>query len=594
MANANVSYTYVYDTLNRVVSLANARTNFRTAYEYDAAGNRTKLSTYVQGSSSAFSTTQYVYDAKNRLTSIKDSVVGTFGFNYDAMDRRTSLAYPNGVTTSYAYDNAYRLTAIAAKDALGNVADAWSYQYDATGNRTSKTDMNGAIEVYAYDNVYRLTKAAYGDGTAESFTYDPAGNRLTRTDQSGTTATYSYDLANQLLKAGSDTFTYDANGNMLTKVTSAGTTTLTYNPRNLPTTVAAPDGTETNRYGPMGERMDMLGASIENGEVYPEYDLSGNPFLDTDGGLGVWTYRVYGPGVDEPLAEYRRNNGRTTYLHHDALGSVTAVSNTAGQVAYRSTYKAFGQMSRTSYDLPTTRLGYTSRETSVGGLMQYRSRYYDSACGRFLQQDSQEGSEGAPPSLHRYTYVLNNPIRYVDPTGNVAGLPAEEAFWLAVDVSISISIIFAVAGFMSRATEGKLEVSHVLIAFLAGLASAWRYITFEFGVFKFSPINGVFSLFVVPWIMGARVILSWIASFFGMKLIQFANGPKAQGMGVQIEDAIIATTAYTVAISFVFAAIDGFMVGSHEGGGDDKGVLEKWFKMERGEDARPGPIGSSP
>jgi RHS repeat-associated protein len=457
MANGNVSYTYVYDTLNRVVSLANGRTNFRTAYEYDPAGNRTKLSTFVQGSSSAFSTTQYAYDAKNRLTSIKDSVVGTFGFGYDSMDRRTSLLYPNGMTTSYAYDNAYGLTAIAAKDALGNVADAWSYQYDAVGNRTSKTDMNGAIEAYGYDNVYRLTKAAYGDGTGESFTYDPAGNRLARTDQSGTTATYSYDVANQLLRAGGDTFTYDADGNMLTKSTSAGTTTLTYNPRNLPTTVAAPNGAETNRYGPMGERMDMLGASIENGEVYPEYDLNGNPFLDTDGGLGVWTYRVYGPGVDEPLAEYRRNNGRTTYLHHDALGSVTAVSNTAGQVAYRSTYKAFGQMSRTSYDLPTTRLGYTSRETSVGGLMQYRSRYYDGAYGRFLQQDRYYGAKSMPPSLHRYTYAMNNSVEYTDPAGRTAldGGGVREWDFTALDISIStptVPISFTVGTVMWWAT----------------------------------------------------------------------------------------------------------------------------------------------
>src|SRR5262249_53457439 len=153
--------------------------------------------------------------------------------------------------------------------------------------------------------------------------------------------------------------------------TSAGTTTLTYSSRNLPTRVAAPDGTENNKYGPMGERMDMQGASIESGEVYPEYDLAGNPFFDTDGNFGVWTYRVYGPGVDEPLPEWRRANNRTTYLHHDALGSVTAVTTTTGSVAYRSSYKAFGQMTRGSYDLPTTRLGYTSRETSVGGLMQY-------------------------------------------------------------------------------------------------------------------------------------------------------------------------------------------------------------------------------
>src|SRR5258708_40296189 len=149
-----------------------------------------------------------------------------------------------------------------------------------------------------------------------------------------------------LMRAGSDAFTYDGNGNMPTKSTSAGTTTLTYNPRNRPTTIAAPDGTETNRYGPMGERMDMLGASIESGEVYPEYDLSGNPFFDPDGGFGVWTYRVYGPGIDEPLAEYRRINGRTTYLHHDALGSVTPVSNTARQDPSPSTYKAFRPMSR--------------------------------------------------------------------------------------------------------------------------------------------------------------------------------------------------------------------------------------------------------
>src|SRR5260221_10215155 len=110
-------------------------------------------------------------------------------------------------------------------------------------------------------------------------------------------------------------------------------------------------------------------------------------------------------------------NGRTPYLHHDALGRVTAVSNTAGQVAYRSTYKAFGQMSRTSYDLPTTRLGYTSRETSVGGLMQYRSRYYDPSYARFSQQDGYRGNLSSPPSLHRYSYCINSPATYTDPLG---------------------------------------------------------------------------------------------------------------------------------------------------------------------------------
>jgi len=325
--------------------------------------------------------------------------------------------YPNGVTTNYGYDDGYRLTAMVSKNATGSVVDAWTYQYDAVGNRTARTDVNGKAETFRYDAVYRLTEANYGDGSAEKLSYDAVGNRLTLTNEVGMVTTYSYDVANQLIRTGTETFAYDANGNQTTRTAPVGTTTLTYDVNNLPTRLSGPAGTEDNKYGPNRERMHMAGASIENGNVYPQYDLSGNPVTDSDGAFGIWTHRLYVPGMDEPLAEWRRINNRITYLHRDALGSITAVSNTSGQVAYLSTYKAFGQMSRTSYDTFTTRLGYTSRESSVGGLMQYRSRYYDPSQGRFLQQDSHRGSELAPPSLHRYVYVHNNPVRYTDPTG---------------------------------------------------------------------------------------------------------------------------------------------------------------------------------
>jgi RHS repeat-associated protein len=480
-ANGNISYTYGYDALNRIVSLTNGRTNFRATYDYDATGNQANRTTYVNGSQTPFSTTQYVYDAKNRLTSIKDSITGTFAFAYDAMDRRTSLAYPNGATTSYAYDNAYRLTAMVTKSG-GAVVDAWSYQYDAVGNRLSKTDMNGTLESYQYDAVDRLTKASYGDGTSESFTYDAVGNRLTRTDERGLTTTYSYDIANQLLKAGTDTFTYDNNGNLLTKSTSSGTTTLAYNARNLPLTVAAPDGTETNIYGPMGERMEIRGAAVENGDVYPEYDLAGNPYLDTDSGLGVWIYRVYGPGVDEPLAEWRRINNRITYLHHDALGSVTAVTNTAGQLAYRSTYKAFGQMSRTGYDVPTTRLGYTSRETSVGGLMQYRSRYYDPSAGRFLQQDSFKGESVSPPSLHRYVYTVNRPTVYIDPSGRSSeGIALTHTFAAIIAMTATVGMITAAAVQIADGNGGaaSMEMQSIVGYFSSVVGMASIFVSFE-------------------------------------------------------------------------------------------------------------------
>jgi len=133
-------------------------------------------------------------------------------------------------------------------------------------------------------------------------------------------------------------------------------------------------------------------------------------------------YRLYGPGVDEPLGEYFRGYGRATYLLHDGLGSVTAITNKEGTVETRQTYRAFGQMTRTgpSQDVtghPPSRLAFTSRENSVLGLMQYRSRYYSSETGRFVQQDTYRGQLISPPSLQRYVYALNSPVNYTDPSG---------------------------------------------------------------------------------------------------------------------------------------------------------------------------------
>jgi RHS repeat-associated protein len=103
-------------------------------------------------------------------------------------------------------------------------------------------------------------------------------------------------------------------------------------------------------------------------------------------------------------------------------------------VLHRSSYKAFGQMTRTAdaQGLVQTRLGYTGREASVGGSLYYRTRHYDPSLGRFLQRDHVEGNALVPPSLHRYTYVHNNPVRYVDPTGESVSL--SEGFRLALRV----------------------------------------------------------------------------------------------------------------------------------------------------------------
>jgi hypothetical protein len=46
------------------------------------------------------------------------------------------------------------------------------------------------------------------------------------------------------------------------------------------------------------------------------------------------------------------------------------------------------------------------------------AREYDPSLGRWLSADSIVPEPGNPQSFNRYAYVLNNPLRYVDPTGH--------------------------------------------------------------------------------------------------------------------------------------------------------------------------------
>jgi len=71
--------------------------------------------------------------------------------------------------------------------------------------------------------------------------------------------------------------------------------------------------------------------------------------------------------------------------------------------------------------------GFTGKEKDEEtGLMYYGARYYDPVIGRFTSMDpvtlgerskSLESMLKNPQALNPYSYVLNNPLRYTDPTG---------------------------------------------------------------------------------------------------------------------------------------------------------------------------------
>ncbi len=76
-------------------------------------------------------------------------------------------------------------------------------------------------------------------------------------------------------------------------------------------------------------------------------------------------------------------------------------------------------------------------------LYYLRARYYDTATGRFMSQDTLRGEQTQPQTWNRYAYALNNPTSRIDPTGMDSELITGEclSFTLAVEAFLITSAI---------------------------------------------------------------------------------------------------------------------------------------------------------
>ncbi len=101
----------------------------------------------------------------------------------------------------------------------------------------------------------------------------------------------------------------------------------------------------------------------------------------------------------------------------------------AGTVLIHESFSAFGTRRGSSWSsLPTTtdmnniasttRTGFTGQEMMDNlGLVNMNGRVYNPLIGRFISADPHVTDPTDPQNFNRYSYVLNNPLSYTDPTG---------------------------------------------------------------------------------------------------------------------------------------------------------------------------------
>ncbi|OWR32504.1 hypothetical protein CDO73_02560 [Saccharibacillus sp. O23] len=348
-------------------------------------------------------TTTYLYNDDNQLVQVRTSSTTQAEYVYrdgvaqsDANYLKSSQLYQtkqaNGqITMTYTNDGFGRLTNLL-QSAVG-LTRSYTYGYDKNDNRRSKR--NGSIR---FDIISR------GDGTTNStFTYDELDRIITSSE-------------------GSETYTYDGKGNRLTLQSSIqmphkDNVDYTYNQAEQLGKVVRNQTSVSYKYN--GDGLMTERSVTKNGQATTTRYYYDGMNIIAEGSVaanGTVTFKARYVRGAQLIYREDANNQKAYYLHN-GHGDVTALLKADGTVLNRYTYDIWGNPLTSDVQVENP-FGYSGEFWDGDTGLQYlRSRWYDPSIGRFIQEDTFEGYVNRPSSLNPYTYVENNPLTYIDPSG---------------------------------------------------------------------------------------------------------------------------------------------------------------------------------
>lgn len=493
----SISTAFAYDSLNRVTSRSYSDGTPTITYTYDAAGVSNSKGRLTSVSSSVSADNITAYDVLGRITAgnqVTDGQTYSMSYSYNLAGAPTSFTYPSGRINSFEYDSAGRMAGVRDQTSgayyagavgsdstnrikyaahggvsvvkLGN--NLWehtdfnsrlqsseiglgasstdsstlrlTYNYGTTnnnGNLQSVSYLGAGLsytQTFGYDTLNRLTTSSESSGAwSQTNKYDRYGNRAI--DLGGGNQSLYFNSANQITNAG---YSYDAAGNL----TNDGTQAFAYDAENKIKTVNGVSdvyrydggGNRVRKNFATGEKVRMV---YSGGQLIAEYDLN-------NGSLK----REYVYGAKGLVATIEAGTG-TRYTTSDHLGSPRVVTNSSAGVVSRHDYMPFGEELGSAVGGRTPGMGFvvndgvrqkfTSKERdSETGLDYFGARYYRSTIGRFTSPDPllSSGRSAQPQSWNRVTYVLNNPLRLIDPDG-MEGIEAQQVVEVGKDKVIN-------------------------------------------------------------------------------------------------------------------------------------------------------------
>lgn len=440
--------TNSYDDLGRIVSAQTGQSVI--SYTYGTEGNG-KLR--LVGMSTGPNSVGYAYDNLGRVVAetreVVDGETYAFVYAYNDYGQVSSVRYPGGLKVSYEYDeNGFRSQATIGSRVI--------YRLEGDDGLVSTASLLGKFTATQTrdERGYEVSrKLTWRDAVLENLgvSYDPVtGNLLSRGRNGGPVETFGYDAVDRLVsvrREANETMrvSYAPNGNILFKT---GVGNFHYNDNARPHAVAEVDNAKgeipgsalVTSFGDLG-KVEQI-ADDDNGR-YMDFDYGPDGerwysyFSDAEGGremVYAGNYEKVTNLYDGSTREFWyldgnivavRENGRSNNLYvafTDNLGNILTVMDESGKRVFDASYDAWGRQTVRINEIDLHR-GYTGHEMlNEFDLINMNGRLYDPVLGRFLSPDNYVQMPDNSQCFNRYSYCLNNPLKYVDPSGNLFGI----------------------------------------------------------------------------------------------------------------------------------------------------------------------------
>jgi RHS repeat-associated protein len=423
--------SFQFDENNNLIKLIYPD-NMQILYSYDDLGRTIEIKRYVDGSNDEILMDSAVYDTEDLITQFDYGNGLRATFTYNSRDRPLTIDVRNGelsyIDLDYTYDNSGNIT---------QLVNSW---------RDANSTWHSETESYTYDGLNRLISASCASWS-HTYAYDKVGNRTSKDS-----VIYTINTVNEVTALSNGTsFTYDDNGNRSQKIEGTDTWDYTYDYVNRLIKV------EKNAVV-MGEYIydgDGKRLQVKENSALTTYLYWGVNVLYEETSTGKSAH-IYGPAGRLAKRTTMQGESQTFYYHTDYQGSTRLVTDQSTNITRDTTYCPFGEPITTAEE-PYL---FTGKEIDATGLYYYGARYYDSEIGRFVTRDPELGRIGNPQTLNRYTYCINNPLKYIDPDGHDYFDPewAKEwgaenwtgYSWNAAFRSLSLSLHKGLVGLMSK------------------------------------------------------------------------------------------------------------------------------------------------